>query len=119
MSKPDTGPAFACTYKAVDPTCRWMLYWEALMYSQSCPFPSGGWPGWAQLVFWAPGVWFCLGPRPSESTPLHSEAAHSLSSQLWSWGELGDLPQEMSRLRPTGQTEGRLEEPPSSAGQLT
>jgi len=85
MSKPDTGPAFACTYKAVDPTCRWMLYWEALMYSQSCPFPSGGWPGWAQLVFWAPGVWFCLGPRPSESTPLHSEAAHSLSSQLWSW----------------------------------
>lgn len=37
MSKPDTGPAFACTYKTIDPTCRWMLYREALMYSQSCP----------------------------------------------------------------------------------
>ncbi len=37
MSKPDTGPAFACSHKAVDPTCHWMLYQEASMYSQSFP----------------------------------------------------------------------------------
>lgn len=37
MSKPDTGPAFACSHNAVDPTCHWMLYQEASMYSQSCP----------------------------------------------------------------------------------
>ncbi len=37
MSKPDSGPAFACSHNAVDPTCHWMLYQEASMYSQSCP----------------------------------------------------------------------------------
>lgn len=37
ISKPDSGPAFACAYKAIDPTCRSMLYREALMYSQRCP----------------------------------------------------------------------------------
>ncbi len=111
MSKPDTGPAFACSHKAVDPTCHWMLYQEASMYSQSFPCsPVEEGQAGHSLCSGLQGSGFCLGPWPSESTPLHSEAAHSLSSQLWSWWELGELPQETSRLRPTGQTEGRPEE---------